>query len=101
MASHRPAAFNVAVILFEIHLPYCQSLKAKRMQLRSIKARLAKRLNVAVAEVGCQEQWQRAQVACVSVSNDRQILEKLRDQVELIVLDNLDGELIYCDLDWL
>ena len=101
MDSHHSAPFSVVIIVFEVHLPYCHSLKEKRMRLRSIKDRLAKRLNVAVSEVGYQESWQRAQVACASVSCDRQVLGRLRDQVELVVRENLDGELIYCDLEWL
>ena len=94
-------SFHVVVILFELHLPYSHSLKEKRMALRGVKDKLSRRLNVAIAEVGHQDSWQRAQLACTSVSPDRKILERLRDQVENTVLENFDGELIYCDLEWL
>ena len=94
-------SFHVVVILFELHLPYSQSLKQKRMALRGLKDKLSRRLNLAIAEVGYQESWQRAQLACTSVSPDRQVLERLRDQVENTILENLDGELIYCDMEWL
>ncbi len=93
--------FHVVVILFELHLPYSQSLKDKRMALRGIKDRLSKKFNLGIAEVGFQDSWQRAQIACTSVSCDRKILEKLRDQVETAIRESFDGELVYCDLEWL
>ena len=43
----------------ELHIPYSQSLKDKRMVLRRVKDRLQK-FNVAVAEVEHQDLWQRA-----------------------------------------
>ncbi len=50
---------RVAVLHVEIHIPYAQSLKDKRMVLRRIKDRLQK-FNVAVAELEHQDLWQRA-----------------------------------------
>ncbi|MDX1695462.1 MAG: DUF503 domain-containing protein [Ketobacteraceae bacterium] len=94
-------SFYVVVILFEVHLPYSQSLKQKRMALRGIKDKLSRRHNVAVAEVGHQDSWQRAQMACTSVSTDRKLLERLKSQLENTILENFDGELIYCDMEWL
>lgn len=93
--------FHVVVILFEVHLPYSHSLKEKRMAIRGIKDKLTNQLNIAVAEVGHQDSWQRAQLACTSVSGDRKMLVRLRDQVESLILENLDGELIFCDMEWL
>ena len=49
---------RVAVLHVEIHIPYAQSLKDKRMVLRRIKDRLQK-FNVAVAELENQDLWQR------------------------------------------
>jgi len=50
---------------FEMHLPYSQSLKDKRMVLRRVKDRLQK-FNVAVAEVDHQDLWQRATLGIVA-----------------------------------
>lgn len=58
---------RVAVLHIDLHLPYAQSLKDKRMVLRRIKDRLQK-FNVAVAEVEHQDLWQRAGMAIVAVS---------------------------------
>ena len=58
---------RVAVLHVELHIPYSQSLKDKRMVLRRIKDRLQK-FNVAVAEIEHQDAWQRATLAVVGVS---------------------------------
>ena len=58
---------HVAVLSLELHLPYAQSLKEKRMILRRVKDRLRK-FNVSVAEVSYQDTWQRVGLAVVSVS---------------------------------
>jgi uncharacterized protein YlxP (DUF503 family) len=61
----------VGLLSVELHVPGAQSLKDKRMVLRRVKDRL-KKLNVAVSEVDHQDLWQRAALAIVTVSSDRQ-----------------------------
>lgn len=60
----------VGLLSVELFLPDAQSLKDKRMTLRSVKDRL-KKLNVAVAEVDHQDVWQRSSLAVVAVGNAR------------------------------
>ena len=40
----------VAVVLFELHIPYAQSLKDKRMVVRSLRDKLRGRFDVAANE---------------------------------------------------
>jgi len=47
-----------------------RSLKNKRRVLKSILTRIHNRYNVAVAEVGCQEKHQEAEVGIACVSNN-------------------------------
>ena len=63
---------KIAVLHVEMHLPYSQSLKDKRMVLRRVKDRLQK-FNVAVAEIAHQDLWQRATLGIVAMitSNNR------------------------------
>ncbi len=59
---------TVALLSLELYLPMAQSLKDKRMVLRRLKDRLGA-LNVAVAEVGHQDLWQRAALGVVTVAS--------------------------------
>jgi len=61
------SAMRVAVLHVELHIPYAQSLKDKRMVLRRLKDRLQK-FNVAVAEVEHLDLWQRAGLGVVAIS---------------------------------
>jgi hypothetical protein len=75
----------VGLLTLELHLPGAQSLKDKRMVLRSIKDRM-KKFNVAVAEVGHQDLWQRATLAVVTVSESTDAVDRalaaVSDEVE-------------------
>jgi uncharacterized protein len=66
----------IAVLRVELHIPYAQSLKDKRMVLRRVKDRLQK-FNVAVAEVEHQELWQRAGLGVVAVSTTTEHVEQM------------------------
>ena len=92
---------HVVLVVMEIHLPYSQSLKDKRMTLNRLKDKISNKLNVAIAEVGHQDSWQRSQIACTSLSTDKKQLQQLQSQIESLVIQNLDGELLYCDSEWL
>jgi len=67
----------IALLTLDIHVPHAQSLKDKRMVVRSIKDRLRSKFNVAVAEVDHQELWQRAQLSVVSVGSDEGYLNQM------------------------
>jgi uncharacterized protein YlxP (DUF503 family) len=66
---------RVALLRVEMHLPYSQSLKDKRMVLRRVKDRLQK-FNVAVAEVEHQDLWQRATLGIVAISTTADHVEQ-------------------------
>jgi uncharacterized protein len=65
----------VGLLSIELHIPGAQSLKEKRMVLRSLKDRLRK-LNVAVAETEHQDLWQRAGLGVVAVSNSNDAVDR-------------------------
>lgn len=68
----------VGVLEMELFLPGCTSLKEKRMQLKSVKDRTARQFNVAMAEVGFQDKWQRAAMAFAAVgSSEKKVQEAL------------------------
>lgn len=65
----------VAVLSVELHIPYSQSLKDKRMILRRLKDRLQK-FNVAVSEVAYHDLWQRAGLGVVTISTTTEHAER-------------------------
>ena len=68
---------HVGVLTLELFIPHANSLKEKRRVVRRVKDRLKSRLNVAVAEVGNLDLWQRATLAVVAVNKDRPPAEAL------------------------
>lgn len=72
-------------MVWELHLPACQSLKDKRAVLKSLKDRLHHRFHVSVAETAHHDLWQRAELAAAVVSTDRRQAEKVLREVDRVV----------------
>ena len=75
----------VGLIVWELHLASCQSLKDKRSVLKSLKDRLHQRFNVSVAETAHQDLWQRAELAASVVSTDRHHAESVLREADKLV----------------
>ena len=71
----------VGVLEVNLSIPAADSLKAKRMVLRSLKTRIHQHFNVSIAEVEDNDQWQSAVVAVVVVSNDRRFTNQVLSKV--------------------
>jgi hypothetical protein len=74
----------------ELHVHASHSLKEKRGAVRSIVRRLRNEFNVAVAEVGGQDTWQRAVLGLAAVGHDgvsvRAVLERAVEFIESLHL---------------
>jgi uncharacterized protein YlxP (DUF503 family) len=92
---------SVGVLTLELRLENSFSLKDKRQVVRSLKDRLRRKYNVAVAEIDYQELWQRAAVAAVTVSSDHSYAEKLLQSVEEEAASLLGSELASTSVEWL
>lgn len=66
----------VGLLTLDINLPESRSLKDKRQVLRSLKDRLRKRFNVAVAELEHQDVWQRAVIGIVTLADQPGFVEQ-------------------------
>jgi hypothetical protein len=79
----------VGLLTLELHIPDAQSLKDKRQVLRSLKDKLRRQFNVAVAELDHQDVWQRSVVGIVTVSNEEkhvnEVLQKVLDEADRIL----------------
>jgi len=91
----------IGVLTLELRLENSHSLKDKRHVVHSLKERLRNKFNVAVAEIDCQDLWQRAVVAAVTISSDHVHAEKLLRSVEDEAAALLGGELADATVEWL
>jgi len=67
----------VGVLKVELFIGEADSLKDKRRVLKSLLDRLKKRFNIAAAEVGNQDVWQRSTLGITCVSNDAAHIQKI------------------------
>ncbi len=65
----------IGVVTARISIPGARSLKDKRSVLRSLKDRILNKMNVSVAEVGSQDQWQYSEMAFVTVGASSEIVQ--------------------------
>lgn len=75
----------IGALVLELEIVGAQSLKEKRSALKSLKDRLRVRFQVAVAETGHLELWQRAELTVCAVSADRGQTEKVLQSVDQFV----------------
>lgn len=78
-----------------LSIPAAQSLKDKRMVLRSLKDRMMNKMNISVAEVGKQDVWKSAVIAVVTVAAEREVVDRrladvadfIRSNPEIVLID--------------
>jgi len=75
----------VGLIVWELHLAACQSLKDKRAVVKSLKDRLHNRFNVSVAETAHHDLWQRTELTASVVSTDRRHAESVLREADRLV----------------
>jgi uncharacterized protein YlxP (DUF503 family) len=72
----------IAFLTLELRIEAAHSLKDKRQVLRSLKDKLRGSFNIAVAELDTSDLWQRATGGVVSISDSRDYLRGLMENVE-------------------
>jgi Uncharacterized protein conserved in bacteria len=72
---------TVGIARLTLFLPEVHSLKEKRMVLRRVKDRAQRKFNLAIAEVGDNDLWQRALLGIAVVGNGRRFVESALDEV--------------------
>jgi len=83
----------VGVVSAELFFAGSNSLKDKRMYLRSIKQRLQRRHGATVAEVGFQDLWRRSRLVLAIAASSPTVLEQDLQRARE-ALDSGDWELI-------
>jgi len=75
----------VGILRLDLYLPDNHSLKGKRSVLRSIKARVANKFNVSVAECDNQDSWQSITLGIAQIGNDRDHVDRSLREVATFV----------------
>jgi uncharacterized protein YlxP (DUF503 family) len=83
----------IGTLQLTIQVPESQSLKDKRMVVRSITSRVRQTFGVAVAEVGDQDIWQTAVIGVACVSNSARHADEVCQKVLAYVENDADGVL--------
>jgi len=88
-----------AIARFDLRVPACGSLKAKRHVVKTLTSALRSRFNVSVAEVDHHELWQRTAIAVAAVDREQYHARKVIQQVERFVEAWAEVEVISTDLE--
>ncbi len=78
----------VAVALFELHIPHAQSLKEKRMVVRSVRDKLRHHFDASVKEVALHDLHQRTRLAVSFVALDNSAADAVLDKIQALVQSN-------------
>ena len=81
---------HIAVLLVNIYIPSAQSLKDKRMVLKSLKDRVRGKFNVSIAELDREDKWQMATCGMTMIGNDQRYLDSCLQNI-LSYIDSMDG----------
>lgn len=81
----------IGTLQITVLVPDSQSLKDKRMVVRSITSRVRHAFAVAVAEVGDQDTWQSAVIGVACVSNNARHADEVCQKVLAYVENDADG----------
>lgn len=82
----------IGFFTFELHIPHANSLKEKRMALRSLKDRL-KKMNLSIAEEG-NNLWQRTVLGIAFVSEEEFKVSGMFNEVTKIIEEYPEIEII-------
>jgi len=84
----------VGLLTLDLHIPEANSLKAKRMVIKSLIDRVKNKFNVSISEVDAQNLWQRSVIGIAMVANETLIINKVFEKIRTLVYDTHSVELI-------
>ncbi|NLY76140.1 MAG: DUF503 domain-containing protein [Firmicutes bacterium] len=81
------------IISLTLFIPGALTLKDKRQIIQSMIARIRK-LNVSVAEIGYQDQWQRSRLGMAVVSNSNAFLDSIEAEIIKLIETQYPVEIV-------
>lgn len=91
----------VGLLTLDLHIPEANSLKTKRMVIRSLIDKIKNKFNVSVAEVDAQNLWQRSVIAIAYVSNETVMINMVFEKIRTLINNTYSVELINSDMEML
>ncbi len=91
----------VGLLTLDLHIPESNSLKSKRMVIKSLIDRIRNKFNVSVAEVDANNLWQRSVIGIAYVANETVIINKVFEKIRTLVLSTHSVELIDSTMEML
>jgi uncharacterized protein YlxP (DUF503 family) len=90
---------RVGILRVYFNVLDAQSLKQKRMVLRSLKDRLRNTYNVSVAEIGENDKWQVGEIGIATVGNETQYVNSALEKVKNFINSNPAVRIIETDIE--
>jgi hypothetical protein len=84
----------VGLLTLDLHIPAADSLKSKRLIIKSLIDRIKNKFNVSIAEVDANNLWQRSVIGIAYVANETVIINRVFEKIKNIVLNTHSVELI-------
>ena len=84
----------IGLLTLDLHIPESNSLKSKRMVIKSLIDRIKKKFNVSIAEVDANDLWQRSLLGVALVANETQLINKVFEKIKNLISDTHTVELI-------
>jgi uncharacterized protein YlxP (DUF503 family) len=91
----------VGLLTLDLHIPESNSLKAKRLVIKSLIDRIKNKFNVSVAEVDANNLWQRSVIGISLVANETQIINKVFEKIKNLVINTHSVEMIEASIEML
>jgi uncharacterized protein YlxP (DUF503 family) len=88
----------LAALRLDVRIPGCGSLKEKRHVVKALTNGIRSTFEVAVAETGYQDKWQRAEIGVAAVASEGYHLKKVMHSVQRFVERSADVDLIDAEL---
>ncbi len=91
----------VGLLTLDLHIPGSNSLKSKRLVIKSLIDRIKNKFNVSVSEVDAQNLWQRSIIGIAYVANETAIINSVFEKVKNLVFNTHSVELIDSTMEML
>lgn len=85
---------KILVMEIKIRVSFVNSLKEKRMILRSIKEKIKNKFNVSISEVDSQDNHKLITLGISSIFSEKDLLSNLKEKIIDYIEGNFEGEII-------